>query len=112
LLILLAGNGGNIEFWSQAQAIERLEHMLCTNMGVAGSNNSTGKRAEWDVNAPQQWYKRRYGEHNARGIGVEEPARVKKYIDVELEEVYVRTTTDFGLFETITLQAVTIRVDL
>lgn len=108
VIIHLEGQLNSVEFWSQETAIVELRHQL---QAVAG--HSDLDQQEPVVKEPARkssFFKRR--PPKAAAPKHIEPVRSSTRADVLLDDIFFRTETELGLYETVRAQVVMVTIDL
>ena len=104
----LHGEADTLHFWSQTQAIQELDLQLVESLGISPYRRSPKTTAEPAL-APRSPVQRKSPYLTKRKH--EDPmTETSKSLTVRLGEVYFRTETPFGLFETVALQAIVVKV--
>ena len=111
VIVVLRGEADELEFWSQAQVIHELDLQLTRSLDVCSTSFSRAA-ADTPLSVRGPVLRRNPFLKKQPVDGVAAAVDSGKTLDVKLGEVYFRTETTFGLFETIALQAVVIRVVL
>lgn len=110
-VVRLAGDVNSAAFWRQPAVIEELRVQL-------GQTLNDGRMASVPVAQPREEKKVKKGLFGRRGKGeqVEGDKRAEEYdgqvgVRVGLEEICLRTTNEFGLYDTLSRVCVVVRVD-
>jgi len=119
LLVLLQDQGDSTEFWTQQEVLVELRSELLLTTGV--SHNLNAKEAEGKValTTEEAGKKRGWFSRSSKPPCVSKspvdgsPSALKSdKVQVSVSEVYVRRESAFGLFETVTVQAILVKVVL
>ncbi|GAB7360874.1 hypothetical protein MBLNU230_g0860t1 [Neophaeotheca triangularis] len=114
IIVQLEGQLNSVEFWWQDVAVEELRRQLRTAVGHEDSGLDYQPPIvdvrEKPAAKKTSFFSRK--ESKMMAARLTEPVKAVTTVDVALEDLFFRTETDLGLFETVRAQALMVAIDL